>query len=75
MYIFINESCMTWPDITTIDLNPDEHNQALHYYTCTCENGKYFENFISDPVIACVKIIEVTKIDPIKTIPTNFNRK
>ena len=38
--------------------------------TFSCENGKYFANFIDYSVITCDEIKEETK-----TVPTNFNEK
>ena len=45
------------------------------YSTCTCENGKYLESTVGDSVIMCDEIINATKTVPIKTVPTNINRK
>ena len=48
--------------------------------TCTCKNGRYAENIIDNSVITCDEVIETTKINlaktvPSKSIPTNFKEK
>ena len=43
--------------------------------TYTCENGKHLESIISDSVVICNEIIQVTKTTTSKTVPTNFNKK
>ena len=43
--------------------------------TCTCENGKYLENFIDNSVNICDEIIDAIRSEPTKYMATTTRKK